>query len=88
MNKKKLIEKLKYIPMPVLCHVDDRLYIAELISQVNEMYRQEISWLYSYNFFIYFYKTENIAKLQRIGFARRKTNTWLRDIIIGMKNNY
>ncbi len=70
-----------------MCHIDDRLFIAELLYEINERYRQEVAWLYSHNFIHHMYKESDVAKLQRIGVARRKSNTWLRSVIDGIKRN-
>ncbi|MGJ0636518.1 hypothetical protein [Xenorhabdus bovienii] len=86
-EKKTQIEKLKYIPMPIMCHIDDRIFVAEKLSLLHERYRERIAGLYTKIFLINLHDPK-ISDLKRLGHARQKANEWILEFINGIiKNN-
>ncbi|HII2982172.1 TPA: hypothetical protein ACY2HE_003525 [Yersinia enterocolitica] len=85
-EKKSQIDKLKYIPMPIMCHIDDRMFVAEKLSMLHERYRELIAGLYTKVFFLNLHDPE-ISDLKRVGHARQKANQWILEFINGIIEN-
>ncbi|AUQ43828.1 hypothetical protein [Yersinia ruckeri] len=85
-EKKSQIDRLKYIPMPIMCHIDDRIFVAETLSMLHERYRERIAGLYTKVFLVNLHD-HKISDLKRLGHARQKANQWILEFINGIIEN-
>lgn len=73
-------ERLKYITLPIMIHIDDHEWVRLQLSFIHERYRLKIAYLYSEKFFLAFKRPEN-SDIKRANFARNVANNFLRELV-------